>query len=58
MQSKTITEKRRFVSLEVRGKGYVDLFFPTAKLASAIFHGWSHVVRDFKSKKTSIDKQV
>lgn len=50
VQSKSITEKRRFVSCEVRGKGFVDLFFGSDKLASAVFHGWSHIVKEFKSK--------
>ena len=50
VQSKTITEKRRFVSCEVRGKGFVDLFFGSEKLAAAVFHGWSHIVKEFKSK--------
>jgi hypothetical protein len=56
VQSKTITEKKRFVSCEVRGKGFVDLFFATEKLASAVFHGWSHLVREFKAKAKSNDK--
>ena len=58
VQSKTITERRRFVSCEVRGKGYVDLFFASQKIASAVFHGWSHIVREFKAKNKSTDKLI
>ena len=56
VQSKTITEKKRFVSCEVRGKGFVDLFFATEKLTSAVFHGWSHLVKNYKAKAKSNDK--
>lgn len=56
VQSKSITEKKRFISCEVRGKGYVDLFFASAQLATAVYHGWLEIIRDYKAKAKLNDK--
>lgn len=56
VQSKSITEKKRFISVEVKNKGYIDLFFASAQLANAVYHGWLEIIRDYKAKAKLNDK--